>query len=142
MAGELICLDNKHISVDQMAMVVIPDEFLQNPNVWHVKVPLVNYATVEMHQSDRVLRNLESDNRFPWHSRCLMMSTKSTYELACVAEYMPWFRIYGEPYLLSEDEKRRQIRAQKERRGTLNPRRMDDDAGPSTAPIESPGRTV
>ncbi|KAG8480961.1 hypothetical protein CXB51_025650 [Gossypium anomalum] len=35
---------------------VIPDEFLQNPNAWHVKVALVNYATVEMHQSDRVLR--------------------------------------------------------------------------------------
>ncbi|KAG8499333.1 hypothetical protein CXB51_005850 [Gossypium anomalum] len=34
---------------------VISDEFLQNPNVWHVKVPLVNYATVEMHESDRVL---------------------------------------------------------------------------------------
>ncbi|KAK5811417.1 hypothetical protein PVK06_026748 [Gossypium arboreum] len=25
-------------------------------NIWHVKVPLVNYATVEMHQMDRVLR--------------------------------------------------------------------------------------
>ncbi|KAG8488926.1 hypothetical protein CXB51_016878 [Gossypium anomalum] len=35
---------------------VIPNEFLQNPNAWHVKVALVNYATVEMHQSDRVLR--------------------------------------------------------------------------------------
>ncbi|MBA0730251.1 hypothetical protein Golax_023325, partial [Gossypium laxum] len=35
---------------------VIPDEFFQNSNIWHVKVPLVNYATVEMHQTDRVLR--------------------------------------------------------------------------------------
>ncbi|KAG8492841.1 hypothetical protein CXB51_010076 [Gossypium anomalum] len=35
---------------------IIPGEFLQNPNVWHVEVPLVNYATMEMHQSDRVLR--------------------------------------------------------------------------------------
>ncbi|KAK5802646.1 hypothetical protein PVK06_030257 [Gossypium arboreum] len=35
---------------------VIPDEYLQNPNAWHVKVPLVNFAIVEMHQSDRVLR--------------------------------------------------------------------------------------
>ncbi|KAG8475437.1 hypothetical protein CXB51_032222 [Gossypium anomalum] len=41
---------------DPAIRAVIPDEFLQNPNVWHVKVPLVNYATVEMHQSDRVLR--------------------------------------------------------------------------------------
>ncbi|MBA0878114.1 hypothetical protein Goshw_014432 [Gossypium schwendimanii] len=35
---------------------VIPDEFFQNLNIWHVKVLLVNYATVEMHQTDRVLR--------------------------------------------------------------------------------------
>ncbi|MFQ6652858.1 hypothetical protein Gotur_024536 [Gossypium turneri] len=31
-------------------------EFLQNPNAWHVKVVLINYATVEPHQTDRVLR--------------------------------------------------------------------------------------
>ncbi|KAG8483570.1 hypothetical protein CXB51_022468 [Gossypium anomalum] len=41
---------------DPAIRAVIPDEFLQNPNAWHVKVALVNYATVEMHQSDRVLR--------------------------------------------------------------------------------------
>ncbi|MBA0616759.1 hypothetical protein Godav_026252, partial [Gossypium davidsonii] len=35
---------------------VIPDEFFQNLNIWHVNVSLVNYATVEMHQTDRVLR--------------------------------------------------------------------------------------
>ncbi|MBA0630559.1 hypothetical protein Godav_002645 [Gossypium davidsonii] len=28
---------------------VIPDEFFQNPHIWHVKVPLVNYATVEIY---------------------------------------------------------------------------------------------
>ncbi|KAK5812677.1 hypothetical protein PVK06_028115 [Gossypium arboreum] len=44
---------------DPAIQAVISDEFLQNPNVWHVKVPLVNYATVEMHQSDRVLRQFE-----------------------------------------------------------------------------------
>ncbi|KAG8502538.1 hypothetical protein CXB51_000116 [Gossypium anomalum] len=41
---------------DPTIRVVIPNEFFQNPNIWHVKVPLVNYATMEMHQSDRVLR--------------------------------------------------------------------------------------
>ncbi|KAK5839788.1 hypothetical protein PVK06_008627 [Gossypium arboreum] len=41
---------------DPAIRAVILDEFFQNPNVWHVKVPLVNYATMEMHQSDRVLR--------------------------------------------------------------------------------------
>ncbi|MBA0656009.1 hypothetical protein Goklo_008414, partial [Gossypium klotzschianum] len=35
---------------------VILDEFFQNPNIWHVKVLLVNNATVEMHQTNRVLR--------------------------------------------------------------------------------------
>ncbi|MBA0878020.1 hypothetical protein Goshw_008788 [Gossypium schwendimanii] len=33
-----------------------------------------------MHQSDRVYRNLDSDNRFPWHLRCWMIITKLTYD--------------------------------------------------------------
>ncbi|MBA0673702.1 hypothetical protein Goklo_000053, partial [Gossypium klotzschianum] len=40
---------------DLVIRAVISDEFFQNPNIWHVKAPLVNYATVEMHQTDRVL---------------------------------------------------------------------------------------
>ncbi|KAK5844614.1 hypothetical protein PVK06_000754 [Gossypium arboreum] len=34
----------------------ILSEFLMNPNIWHVKVPLVVYATEEMHKSNRVKR--------------------------------------------------------------------------------------
>ncbi|MBA0771775.1 hypothetical protein Gotri_007251 [Gossypium trilobum] len=34
---------------DPAIRVVILDEFFQNSNIWHVKVPLVNNATVEMH---------------------------------------------------------------------------------------------
>ncbi|KAG8496856.1 hypothetical protein CXB51_008030 [Gossypium anomalum] len=41
---------------DPAIQAVIPDSFFQNLNIWHMKVPLVNYAIVEMHQSDRVLR--------------------------------------------------------------------------------------
>ncbi|MFQ6647735.1 hypothetical protein Gotur_021562, partial [Gossypium turneri] len=41
---------------DQKIRAVIPDEYFQNPNAWHVKVSLVNFTTVEMHQFDRVLR--------------------------------------------------------------------------------------
>ncbi|KAK5839255.1 hypothetical protein PVK06_008031 [Gossypium arboreum] len=41
---------------DLAIRAVILDEYLQNPNTWHVKVPLVNFAIVEIHQSDRVLR--------------------------------------------------------------------------------------
>ncbi|KAG8472164.1 hypothetical protein CXB51_036874 [Gossypium anomalum] len=44
---------------------VIPDELFQNPNVWHVKVPLKNYAIVEMHQSDRVLRQFGFQQLIP-----------------------------------------------------------------------------
>ncbi|MFQ6623816.1 hypothetical protein Gotur_004003 [Gossypium turneri] len=40
---------------DPVIWAVIPEEFLQNLNAWHVKVVLINYATVEPHQSDRVL---------------------------------------------------------------------------------------
>ncbi|KAG8489311.1 hypothetical protein CXB51_017356 [Gossypium anomalum] len=41
---------------DLVIWAVIPEEFFQNSNIWHVKVPLVNYAIVEMHQMDRVLQ--------------------------------------------------------------------------------------
>ncbi|MFQ6624874.1 hypothetical protein Gotur_003541 [Gossypium turneri] len=41
---------------DLAIRAVIPNEFFQNPNIWHVKVSLVNYTTIEMHQTDRVLR--------------------------------------------------------------------------------------
>ncbi|MBA0687297.1 hypothetical protein Goari_014846, partial [Gossypium aridum] len=40
---------------DPAIRAVIPDECLQNPNAWLVNVPLVNFAIVEMHQSERVL---------------------------------------------------------------------------------------
>ncbi|MBA0669639.1 hypothetical protein Goklo_029124 [Gossypium klotzschianum] len=52
---------------------------------------------------------------------------------------MPWFRINGKSYLLSPDERQRQLQVQRERRGPLNLRRRDDDAGPSTRPKNSPG---
>ncbi|MBA0752958.1 hypothetical protein Gogos_020008, partial [Gossypium gossypioides] len=41
---------------DSTIWTVILNEFFQNLNIWHVKVPLVNYATIEMHQMNRILR--------------------------------------------------------------------------------------
>ncbi|MFQ6649480.1 hypothetical protein Gotur_022438 [Gossypium turneri] len=41
---------------DLTIRAVILDEYLQNPNAWLVNVPLDNFAIMEMHQSDRVLR--------------------------------------------------------------------------------------
>ncbi|KAH1031980.1 hypothetical protein J1N35_044154 [Gossypium stocksii] len=34
---------------DPTIQAIIQDEFFQNLNIWHVKVPLVNYATMEIH---------------------------------------------------------------------------------------------
>ncbi|KAG8499211.1 hypothetical protein CXB51_005615 [Gossypium anomalum] len=34
---------------DPAIRAIILDEFFQNPNIWHVKVPLINYATLEMY---------------------------------------------------------------------------------------------
>ncbi|MBA0630561.1 hypothetical protein Godav_002645 [Gossypium davidsonii] len=44
-------LEDIQLLLDQRseAQAVIPDEFFQNPHIWHVKVPLVNYATVEIY---------------------------------------------------------------------------------------------
>ncbi|MBA0878591.1 hypothetical protein Goshw_019055, partial [Gossypium schwendimanii] len=77
---------------DPAIWAVIPDEYFQNPNAWHVKVALVNYATVKMYLSNRV--------------------SIIVLELACVPKYIPWFRIHGKPYLLLVEERQRQLRVQ------------------------------
>ncbi|KAH1106783.1 hypothetical protein J1N35_010551 [Gossypium stocksii] len=60
-------------------------------------------------------------------------------ELACTPDYMPWFRIHGKPYLLSEKQMHLQICVERERRGPLNPRRMNDGTGQLTVPTQSLG---
>ncbi|KAG8489160.1 hypothetical protein CXB51_017141 [Gossypium anomalum] len=133
---------------DPAIRAVILDEYFQNSNIWHVKVPLVNYAIVEMHQSDRVLqqfgfrqpipvapevlddeheidlRQLHTDWPGYWSTYIEMWKNQYDYiptrepiivpELACVPKYMPWFRIHGKPYLLLEDERRREIHVERE----------------------------
>ncbi|MBA0882062.1 hypothetical protein Goshw_014784 [Gossypium schwendimanii] len=94
-----------------------------------------------MHQSDRVLRQFGCRQPISVDPEYAYIPNREPIivsELACVPEYMPWFRINGKPYLLSPEEKQRQLRIQIERRGLLNPRRNDDDAGPSTMPTNSP----
>ncbi|MBA0673709.1 hypothetical protein Goklo_024711, partial [Gossypium klotzschianum] len=141
---------------DPVIRTVILNEYFQNPNAWHVKVSLVNFATVKMHQSDRVLRKfgfrqsilvapeaLDNHHKIDlrqlhtnwlrfwsyyiqiWEDRYDYIPTREPIiipELACVPEYMPWFRIHGKPYLLSAEERQQQLRVQRERRGPLNPR--------------------
>ncbi|KAH1031129.1 hypothetical protein J1N35_043303 [Gossypium stocksii] len=41
---------------DTTVQECITSEFLVNPNIWHVNVPLVVYANVEMHESNRVFQ--------------------------------------------------------------------------------------
>ncbi|MBA0575021.1 hypothetical protein Golob_024692, partial [Gossypium lobatum] len=129
---------------DPIIQTVIPDEFLQNPNAWYAKVALISYVTVEIHLSDRVLRQFGCRQSIPVapeedrYEYIPVMELIIVLELACVPKYMPWFRIYGKPYLLSAEERQRQLRVQREGRGPLNPRRRDDDAGPSTGSTHSP----
>ncbi|KAK5771985.1 hypothetical protein PVK06_048243 [Gossypium arboreum] len=46
-------------------------------------------------------------------------------ELACIPDYMSWFRIHGKPYLLLKEQ-----------------RRKDDGTDPSTAPTQSSGPSI
>ncbi|KAH1122394.1 hypothetical protein J1N35_005554 [Gossypium stocksii] len=65
---------------DSVIQAVIPDEFLQNPNIWHVKVSLINMLPWRYTRQIEYCDNLDSGNQFPWNLRCSMMSTKSTYD--------------------------------------------------------------
>ncbi|KAG8502695.1 hypothetical protein CXB51_000515 [Gossypium anomalum] len=129
---------------DPVIRVVIPKEFFQNLNIWHVNVPLVNYPIVEMHQTDRVLRQFRFRQPIPEElekNRYDYIPNRKPIivpELACILDYMPWFRIHGKPYLLSEEQRHRQSRIERERRSPLNLRRRDDGTGQSTVPTQSP----
>ncbi|KAG8483054.1 hypothetical protein CXB51_021944 [Gossypium anomalum] len=125
---------------DPAIWAVIQDEYLQNPNAWHVKV-LDDHHKIDLRQLHTDWPRFWSHYIQMWEDRYDYIPTREPIivpELAYVPEYMPWFRIHGKPYLLSEEERQQQLRAQRERRGPLNPRRRDDDAGPSTAPTQSP----
>ncbi|MBA0784672.1 hypothetical protein Gotri_028199, partial [Gossypium trilobum] len=99
---------------------VILDEFFQNPNIWHVKVSLVNYATTEMHQMDRVLRQFEFRQLIP------VAPEKDIKIWENQSNNIP----IREPIIVPE-----------ERRDPLNLRRMDDDTGSSTTPTQLSGPT-
>ncbi|KAG8499777.1 hypothetical protein CXB51_006521 [Gossypium anomalum] len=126
---------------DPAIWAVIPDEYLQNPNTWHVKV-LDDHHKIDLRQLHTDWPRFWSHYIQMWEDRYNYIPTRELIivpELACVPEYMPWFRIHGKPYLLSEEERQQQLRVQRERRDPLNPKRRDNDVGPSTAPTQSPG---
>ncbi|MBA0662249.1 hypothetical protein Goklo_006413 [Gossypium klotzschianum] len=97
-----------------------PSKFLMNPNIWRMKVSLVVYAIMEMHESNRVLRQFgfrrpdENWIRFHteyiniWNNRYKFLPPHKAVvalELACDPENMPWFRLLGKPYMLSEEDR-------------------------------------
>ncbi|MBA0876684.1 hypothetical protein Goshw_017453, partial [Gossypium schwendimanii] len=64
---------------DPVIRAIIPDEYFQNPNAWHVKVALVNYATWRYTSRTEYYGNLDSSNQSPWHLRCWMIIKILTY---------------------------------------------------------------
>ncbi|MBA0829537.1 hypothetical protein Goarm_014140, partial [Gossypium armourianum] len=128
---------------DPVIWVVILEEFFVNPNSLHVKVPFVTYATVEMHEANRVLRRFGFNNRFSWHLRSLMICIYDflptheniiILELACDPEYMPWFKIHGKSYLYGEEVRRRHPHTSRLRQSPLNLR--GGEVGPSSVPTQ------
>ncbi|KAG8483455.1 hypothetical protein CXB51_023180 [Gossypium anomalum] len=122
------------------------------PNKAKIGGPIGQLCTVEMYQMARVLQQFGFRQSIPeepeseyikiWENRYDHIPDRELIivpKLACTLNYMPWFRIHGKPYLLSEEQRRRQIRVERERRGPLNSRRSDDDTSPSTAPKKSSG---
>ncbi|KAK5785170.1 hypothetical protein PVK06_039722 [Gossypium arboreum] len=56
---------------DSTIQAVILNEFLQNLNIWHVRVPLVSYTIVEIHQMDRLLQQFRWQQPIPVTSKML-----------------------------------------------------------------------
>ncbi|MBA0875601.1 hypothetical protein Goshw_024925 [Gossypium schwendimanii] len=111
-------------------------------------VPLVNYAILKMHQTDRVLQQFrlrqpipvtlevlddehkidlrQSNTNWPvffleyiknWENQYDHIPTREpiiVLELACVLNYISWFRIHGKPYLLSEEQRCQKIYVERE----------------------------
>ncbi|KAG8497312.1 hypothetical protein CXB51_008523 [Gossypium anomalum] len=117
---------------DPAIRAVIPDEYLQKSECLACESPIGQLC----YCGDAPIKQSITEDRYDY------IPTREPIiipELACVPEYMPWFKIHGKPYLLSKEKRQQQLRVQRKRRGLLNPRRRDDDAGPSTVPTQSPG---
>ncbi|PPS16051.1 hypothetical protein GOBAR_AA04520 [Gossypium barbadense] len=86
---------------DPTIRAVIPDELFVNPNTRHVKVPLVVYATIEMHKAGRVLW------KFGFRQSILVAPQKLN-DLHRIDLRWPdenW--IHGKPYLYGKEVRRR-----------------------------------
>ncbi|PPR91066.1 hypothetical protein GOBAR_AA29620 [Gossypium barbadense] len=120
---------------DPAIRAVIPDDFFQNLNIWHVKVLLVNYVLNDEYKIDLQLLNTD----WPRHWTEYIEMWENRYDYIPTQEPVIVPEIHGKPYLLLEEERRRQTLVQRERRGSLNLRRRDDNTGLSVVPTQSPG---
>ncbi|MBA0646083.1 hypothetical protein Goklo_014077, partial [Gossypium klotzschianum] len=66
-------------------------EFFVNPNIWHVNVPLVVYATIEMHELDRgeEARGLQLHTRRPQRASIHPNTDEASPSLATTQEPTP-----------------------------------------------------
>ncbi|MBA0772095.1 hypothetical protein Gotri_007532, partial [Gossypium trilobum] len=103
-------------TIDSVALDVLDDGHKIDLRRSDMHWPLFHSKYIEMWEN-------QYDN-IPIHEPNIIL------ELACDPDYIPWFRIHGKPYLLSEEERRRQICVERERRGPLNLRTRDGEASP------------
>ncbi|MBA0602460.1 hypothetical protein Gorai_002640, partial [Gossypium raimondii] len=61
--GILVKLEDIRLTLYQQAEE--KDEFLANCSIWHMKVPLIVFATVKMHESNRVMRQFRCTQCIP-----------------------------------------------------------------------------
>ncbi|MBA0877511.1 hypothetical protein Goshw_000350, partial [Gossypium schwendimanii] len=112
------------------------DELLANRSIWHVKVALMNFAMVEMQESDRT--TFHKKHIEIWQHMYGYLSTREPFftpKLVTSSDYMDWFRNHGKPYLLLVSEKSRQRRRRRPIQGPINPRSGGDAVeGPAYAP--------
>ncbi|KAK8309917.1 hypothetical protein V6Z12_D02G154100 [Gossypium hirsutum] len=74
-----------------------------------------------------------------WNNRYEFLPTREVIiapELTCDPKYMQWFKVYGKPYLLGEEERSRQPHTRRLRRAPINP--MSSEASPSLTLIQEP----
>ncbi|MBA0765700.1 hypothetical protein Gotri_014857, partial [Gossypium trilobum] len=123
---------------DSAIRAVIPDEFRQNSNIWHVRVPLVIYAIVKMHQMDRVLRQFRFRQQIPVALEVL----NKEHKINLRRPNMHWPVLFSEYIKIWENwyyniPTRKPIIIPEKRRGPLIPRTMADEVDPSTMPMQS-----
>ncbi|MBA0770214.1 hypothetical protein Gotri_018876 [Gossypium trilobum] len=140
--GSLLMPDKFHnlfvwmLYSDPKIQECVLDELLANRSVWHVKVPLINFAMVEMQESDRT--TFHKKHIEIWQHMYGYLSTREPFftpKLVTSSDYMDWFTNHGKPYLLQVSEKSRQRRRRRPIQGPINPRSGGDAVeGPASAP--------